>query len=363
MPDRTPLAEIAEKAGASFVEDAGWLVPANFGNAADEYRRALETAALFDASHRGKVQVAGKEAPQFLHNLCTNEIVRMPVGGGCEAFLTNGHAKIVGAANFYRVADSEGESFWLDLAPGTASTIATHLDRFHISEDVEITDRTPDFVQLHLAGPIADSVLAKLLEKSPPLAEYQHLTAEANGVGTVKVRRNDPLGVPGYDLLCSRDVSVRLWETVIAGGARPAGLEAYEVLRIEAGTPRYGVDIDDTNLPQEVGRAERAVSFTKGCYIGQETVARIRTYGHVNRTLMGLRLDGSIAVPPGTKLCRDGQEVGRVTSSAVSPRLGAIGLGYVKRGSEQPGTKLEIRLSEKTGIAEVNSLPFGRSLA
>jgi folate-binding protein YgfZ len=362
MPEQTPLAEIAEKAGASFVEDAGWLVPANFGNATDEYRRALESAALFDVSHRGKVQVTGKEAPQFLHNLCTNEIVRMPVGGGCEALLTNGHAKIVGAANFYRVAGAEGESFWLDLAPGTATTVAAHLDRFHISEDVEITDRTRDFVQLHLAGPIAESVLAKLLRKLPPLGEYQHLSAEVDGIGTVDVRRTDALGVSGYDLLWSREASLPLWEALIGAGARPAGLEAYEVLRIEAGTPRYGVDIDDSNLPQEVGRSERAVSFTKGCYIGQETVARIRTYGHVNRTLMGLRFDGSIAFPPGTKLYREEQEVGRVTSSAVSLRFGAIGLGYVKRGSEQPGTKLQVRLSDGTGIAEVRSLPFGRSL-
>ena len=112
---------------------------------------------------------------------------------------------------------------------------------------------------------------------------------------------------------------------------------------MEAGTPVYGRDIDETNLPQEVARVERTISFTKGCYIGQETVARIRTYGHVNRTLVGLQLDGETAVPLGTKLFHADKEVGHITSSAVSPRLGqAIALAYVRRGSQEPGTRLEV---------------------
>src|SRR4029077_577828 len=122
-----------------------------------------------------------------------------------------------------------------------------------------------------------------------------------------------------------------VWQALIAGGAQPAGLQAYHTLRIEAGTPVYGLDIDDSNLPQEVGRTERTVSFTKGCYIGQETVARIRTYGHVNRSLVGLRIAGGEAVPRGVQVTRESKEVGTVTSCIVSPRFGAIALGYVRR--------------------------------
>src|SRR5207244_7503068 len=113
-----------------------------------------------------------------------------------------------------------------------------------------------------------------------------------------------------------------VWQALLAGGARPAGIEAYNALRIEAGTPVYGLDIDDTNLPQEVARVERTISFTKGCYIGQETVARIRTYGHVNRSLIGLRLSGNAAASPAAKLFRADKEVGHITSSALSPKSG-----------------------------------------
>src|SRR5262249_40130405 len=136
----------------------------------------------------------------------------------------------------------------------------------------------------------------------------------------------------------------------------PAGLETYHVLRVEAGTPQFRIDIDDTNLPQEVGRTERTISFTKGCYIGQETIARIRTYGHVNRMLVGLKLEGDGIEPRGAKLSHSGKEVGSVTSCVYSPRIaGPIALGYARRGSNEPGTKLVC--GDKRN-AEVVALPF-----
>src|SRR5207248_9312364 len=135
------------------------------------------------------------------------------------------------------------------------------------------------------------------------------------------IRKHTPLGISCYDVLVPTGKAPLLWRSLIGAGAQPAGTKAYGSLRVEAGTPQFGLDIDDTNLPQEIGRVDQTISFTKGCYIGQETIARIRTYGHVNRSLLGLRLEGEAIETPGTKLFRDSKEVGHITSCVYSPRL------------------------------------------
>jgi folate-binding protein YgfZ len=173
------------------------------------------------------------------------------------------------------------------------------------------------------------------------------------------IRSHEPLALPGYDLVCQRECAATLWTALIQAGARPSGMQVYHTLRIEAGTPWYGIDIDDTSLPQEVGRIDQAVSFTKGCYIGQETIARIRTYGHVNRSLVGLKVEGASPLPSKSKVLREGKEIGHVTSSVWSPSVGAvIALAYVRRGNQDPGTSVEIDIAGAAGSAVVASLPF-----
>ncbi len=351
------------KAGAAFGEAEGWLVPLHYGDALSEYRNTVSDVAVFDVSHRGYVEAWGPEAGKFLHNLCTNEVLKLPVGGGCEAFLTTGQAKIAAYVVIYRaLLPDTGEMYLLDAGPGMGERVVKHLDRFLISEQVELADRTQEFAQLHVAGPRAPALLEALTSGTlTSLQEYQHVSLPVAGA-TCQLRRRDMLGLPGYDVIVPKDKAPAVWEALVSAGAKPAGTEAYEVLRIEAGTPVYGQDIDETNLPQEVGRVERTVSFTKGCYIGQETVARIRTYGHVNRSLVGLMFSISTRVASGTKLLRDGKEVGHVTSSAISPRLGTvIGLGYARRGSQEPGTVLQIDGGPADCKAEVASLPFSTS--
>jgi glycine cleavage system T protein len=357
MAERTPLHDLTAKAGAAFAEDAGWLMPARYGDAAAEYAAARGRVALFDVSHCGKVELNGPDAASFLHNLCTNEVNKLPLGSGCEAFFTTGQARVVSFALIYRVAPDVS---WLDLAPGTAGNVVTHLEHFHITERFEIADRTAEYAQVHLAGPQALGVLRTVGAGGiPDLGELHHARLALVGV-ECHVRRHEPLGLPGFDLICSRDAAGAVWEALADAGAAPAGLETYEILRVEAGTPVYGVDIDETNLPQEVGRTDRAVSFTKGCYIGQETVARIRTYGHVNRSLMGLRIAEKRAAPAGSAIYRAGAEVGRVTSSVVSPLVGSgIALAYVRRGSQEQGTAAEVEIEGIRRAAEVVALPFG----
>jgi folate-binding protein YgfZ len=354
----TPLHELTAAAGATFGETEGWLLPLHYGDAALEYHTAVSDIAVFDVSHRGYVEAKGPEAGKFLHNLCTNDVLKLPLGAGCEAFLTTSQAKIAAYVVIYHaMLPHAGELYLVDAGPGMGEPVLKHLDRFLISEQLELADRTKEFAQLHLAGPRAPAVLEGLTSSSnAAFQEYQHECLPLAGF-SCQVRRRDILGLPGYDIVIPQEQAAFVWKALLTAGARPAGTAAYEVLRIEAGSPVYGRDIDETNLPQEVGRVERTISFTKGCYIGQETVARIRTYGHVNRSLVGLKLSTSTPVASGTKLLRDGKEVGQVTSSVVSPRMGTvIGLGYARRGNQEPGTILQ--LDGSGSQAEVASLPF-----
>lgn len=358
MAEQTPLHQVELRAGATFTERAGWDVPAHFGSPVSDYRHALQNAAVFDLSPHGKLELLGKDARSFLHNLCTNDVNRLPGGAGCEAFLTSAQARIVGHAYVYRAGGAGSASLWLDLAPGQVERVMKHLDRYIISEQIELADRTRDFAQFHVAGPNAREVLERLAgEPLPELDLLGHEECPFGGISCA-IRRREPLGLPGYDLLCPPKSAEALWQALVErGGVRPAGQDAYDILRVEAGTPVYGQDIDETNFPQEVGRTDQAVSFAKGCYIGQETVARIRTYGHVNRSLVGLRLTGSEPPDVGAALYCDGQEVGRVTSAARSPRFGTIALAYARRGSAEQGTHVEIG-SPGGRPAEVTRLPF-----
>jgi folate-binding protein YgfZ len=176
---------------------------------------------------------------------------------------------------------------------------------------------------------------------------------------TCHVRRHDPLGLPGYDLVCLTARAVDVWQRLTAAGAGLAGLDAYEVLRVEAGTPVYGADIDENRFVVEVGRTD-AICYTKGCYLGQEPIVMARDRaGHVNRTFRGLKLSAGGVVPAGARLITpEGKDVGVVTSSVVSPRLGPIALAYIRRGSDQPGTALEVEPAGGGHTAVVAELPM-----
>jgi folate-binding protein YgfZ len=368
MSERSPLHEATARSGAVFTEDGGWTMPAHYGDAAAEYRQARTAAALFDLSHRGKVELTGPEAAIFLNNLLTNDIKNLPLSRGCEAFLCNVQARVLAYALVYRlkVFDdatflSSHDAFWLDVDPGTDDKVVRHLDRHLISEQVEIADRTRAFAHLHLAGPQA----AALMEPDgiKGLAPRE-LMQTGFGPDTVQFRRNDRLGVPGYDVVCPAARAEWYWNHWLGRGARPAGVQAEETLRVEAGTPAYGKDITEANLAPEVGRTPQAISYTKGCYLGQEPIVRLRDLGHVNRVLTGLRLEGTEPAPAGAKLWRDGKEAGQVTSSVLSPALGtAIALAYVRRGGTGPGTLVEVETPTGRGRAAVTSLPFCGSSA
>jgi glycine cleavage system T protein len=360
MAERTPLHEQTAAAGAVFIEEAGFLVPDHFGDAVAEHRHARNTAVLVEESHRGKVEVHGADAARFLHNLTTNDILNLPLGAGCESFMTTAKARVIAYLLIYRHASpADPPGFSLDVAPGAAEKVIQHLDRYLISEQVEFADHTRDFAQLHLAGPHAAALLGTLLgDEIAPAEPLRHGPTPFGGERNSWLRRHDALGLPGYDILCPAELAANIWQRLTQAGARPAGRQAGEILRIEAGLPREGTDIDENTFAPEVGRIAETISYSKGCYLGQESIVMARDRGQVNRSLVGVKLaDGP--VPHDSPLFLQGKQVGRVTSSAFSPRLGtAVGLAYVRRGHQEPGTAMEVDVDGKRAAAEVVKLPI-----
>ena len=249
----------------------------------------------------------------------------------------------------------QSDSLVFDTVPELGAMLIEHFDRYLIREKVELIDRTADWADLLLAGPASHDILRQCglaLPEGPWLTHAESSLLDTN----ISLRRVEMAGHACYLLACAREHLPAAWSAIVAAGARPCGQHAYEMCRLETGFPEYGVDIGPRHLPQEVQRDERAISFTKGCYIGQETVARIDALGHVNKLLVGLRfLATNELPPPGTELHSGDHAVGQVTSAAPSPRLASpLALGYVRRGHHAPGTSLDSSL----GLVEVVRLPI-----
>jgi folate-binding protein YgfZ len=361
MPELSPLNEQTTAAGATFVEQAGWLTPAHYGDALAEYRATCSGAGLFDVSQRGKVELSGADAGIFLHNLSTNDITGLPIGAGCEAFLTTAQARVVAPFLVYHVLlEGQRGGYWLDVAPGLAEKVIKHLDHFLISEAVDFADRTHEYAQLHLAGPLATQTLATALQQDvPELTECQHMERTFGTTATAHIRRCSALGFAGYDIVCLRNRAGAIWQALVQAGAKPAGLDAHEILRVEAGTPVFGQDITEERLVFDIGRNPQAICFTKGCFLGQEPIVMARDRGHANRKLLGVKLSPGGTVPAGTALLREGKEVGQTTSSVESPRLGqTIALAYLRRGNQEPGTQVEVGTAGSGRTGSVTMLPF-----
>lgn len=320
------------------------------GDVAREYQQAVEQAAVFDLSSRSKIELTGPEALMFLHNLCTQDVKNLPSGAGCEAFLTNAKARVIAHVliGHYGGAATDDSFILLDTVAGQGDKILQHLDHFLISEQVELADRTTALGEHFVCGPEAEAILQEALGQT--FADLKDLHNRT--LPPFLIRRNDGLGLPGFDVFCPTEMTAALWAKLIGAGASAADEQTWEILRIEAGFPLFGPDIDDNRLAMEVGRP-RAISYTKGCYLGQETIVMARDRGHVNRMLARLRIEGEKAAAPGSKIFHQDQEVGHVTSSAVSPRLGAIALAYLRRGSQEPDKELKLEDSRIIHVTPV----------
>lgn len=315
----------------------------DFGAPDEEYQAARAGAALFDLVDWTQIDLTGRDRAKFLHNFCTNDVRTLAVGTGCEAFVTNVQGKVL--AHVFIVAGQTVLN--LIAVPGCAEPIIKHLSRYQISEDVAFSDLTRERHLMLLAGPQAANVLAaaQIRVGAALPADKQYPEVADSPLETIAIL-NGFLGVPGYLIASKATEAATCRNQLVAAGARPAGAAAFEALRIEAGFPLYGIDITDANLAQEVGRTAQAISFSKGCYLGQEPIARIDALGHVNQQLRGLRLEAGLLPPMGAEITTNDDEprkIGHVTSAAFSYGIQApVALGYLKRHYDSPDLDVSV---------------------
>jgi folate-binding protein YgfZ len=317
------------------------LLMASLAGTASEYRQLVDSCAVLDRSEQGKLALTGADAKSFLQGQVTNDVEALSPGDGCYAAFLTPKGKMLGDV---RILDT-GEELLLDTERVALQELFNMIRRFSIGYDVQLHKRTLERGLLSLIGPEADTVAGA---QALPSDEHAHTTTSLGEVPIRAIRTE-----LGIDLECSSARSGELLRELEARGAVQVSEAAVECLRIEHGRPRYGIDLDDSVIPQEAGLNSRAVSFTKGCYVGQETVARLYYRGKPNRHLRGLRLDGPAR--PGDQIAFEGRAVGRLGSVADSPALGPIALALVRREAPPDSSVL---VGESKIPALVVELPF-----
>lgn len=368
------LHELHHGLGARFMALDGFEIVGDYGDVSAEHAAFTHAAGVLDLSCRGRLCLVGADRVRFLHGQVTNDIKRLRVGEGCYAAITNAKGKMEGDANIFCLA----EELLLDCEPGLAEKISRRLEKYLVADAVQIVDAAPHYGLLSVQGPRAAAVIRAtgLTAEIPDRALASVKLADA-ARGEIILANHPRLapaqsvqalsapGLAGFDLLVPTAALGMVWEKLRAAAAsvdgRACGWRAFDVARIEAGIPRYGVDMDETSLPLECGLEARAITYTKGCYIGQEVINRIHSVGHVNRELRGLRLaDDLPELPPrGAKLFHGSQEAGFVTSAAQSPRLQAnIALGCVRCAAGQVGGELTLQTAAGESRAKIVGLPF-----
>jgi folate-binding protein YgfZ len=354
--DRSPLLEHFRERGVRLAdrpEAPGHSSPLAFGDVPAEYAAARAGCALLDASDRGRVTVRGRDAADFLHRLLANHVKALGPGRGNANLLLTSKGKVRFAFELLR----RPEHFELSTPPGRAPDLVAALEHFHFSEQVELADTSAGHAPLELAGPTADELVRRLAGAVPEREPHAWRALAWRGTELVLVA----LRPHAWRLDCGPARVVELWEALVADGATPCGLVVRDSLRVEAGLPLEGLDVDENVYPQEAG-LERAFALDKGCYVGQEVVAKIDTYGGLNKRLLPLRIDHSDPVRRGTKLFREEggerRELGLVTSWAYSFALDTgLALAYVKRHNQAPGTAFEL---EGGGRGTIVEPPLGR---
>ena len=356
------LHEFHHGLGARFAEVNGAEVVADYGDARTEHLALRETAGVLDLSFRGRLCVTGADRQSFLHGQVTNDVKALQPGTGCYAALITAKGKMQSDLNVWCLADE----LLLDFEPGLSEAVAQRLDKYIIAADVQIVEAAPDYGLLSVQGPKAEAVVRLLaLPWEVPAKPASFTTMTDATLGQLYLMHQPRTSAAGFDVFVPTAALGAVADKLIASakslGGRACGWDALEVARIEAGIPRYGADMDENNLPPEAGLDARAISYTKGCYIGQEVLARIRTYGQVAKALRGLRLTDDLKTLPtkGDKLFKNGKEIGFITSAVYSPTLRAnLALGYVRREANQIGTALTVRTGAGESTARVVELPF-----
>ncbi len=341
-----------------FAEREGWLLPTRFDEVQSEYQAVRSAVGLLDLSHRALLNFTGPDRLSYLQGMVSNDLRLLTPGQGVCAAVLNMQGKVVGDCRIFCTNDS----FLLDVWEPIKQKVIDHLNRYLVADEVEINDQAEHYAILSVQGPRSEAILRNLLrDEELPTAPLEHRLLRF-GEFEVRIARFSHTGEDGFDLFvpiaAALPVAVRLTEEGIPLAAKWIGEEAYRVLRVEAGIPLYGVDFTEDTLLLEVGLPQ-AVSFHKGCYLGQEVVERIRSRGHVNRKLCGLLLKSPDPARSGDPIHAGEKTVGVVTTSVYSPALGTvIALGYVHREFWEVGTIVSVQHEGSTIEARVTSLPF-----
>ena len=350
---RTPLYNLQKSDGATFAQLFRWELPDSFGDPAAEYRAATEGVALLDRSYLGRFRATGKDALDLLNRLTSNKLEELPTGTGIGTILPTNKGRVI---DLLHVFASE-EHLLLLTSPQTRERVAEWIDLYTFLEEASLEDLTESTAMLSVLGPQAAQLLGEALGVSVAgLEPYASVTVPINGVESTLLR-TDPLRAPGYDLLLPAQQAPELWKTLASPGlgAVLIGEGTFDLLRIEAGIPRYGWEISEAVNPWEANLQEY-INFEKGCYIGQEVILRLNTYKKVQKHLMALTFSQGAEVAAGDKLYSGDEEAGVVTSVAERPTSGElIGLGLIKRAFAAPET--ELRLGETGSTATVKDLP------
>ena len=356
---KSPLDEAHRHLGAIMAERDGWSLPACYGEVMSEYAAVRDgRSGVIDLSSRGRILVSGTEAVPFLNGLITNDVKTLEVGSWMTAAFPNVQGRLLAAIRVLH----QPEGYLLDTEAITYRKVLKLVERFTLAGDFRVTDLTFSTALISVQGADAIRVITIVLGGAAADVERQRIVqTQLSDGAAVTVIRASHTAEDGFDLFTSEDHAGRLWDSLLAAGGRPLGLEALEILRIEAGLPKYGIDMEETSIVSET-TLDEAVSFTKGCYIGQEIIARIKYRGHVARKLTGLVCDSLIPLEEGAKiLSNDGKEIGRITSPIYSPKLErTIALGYVKYDYLAPGTAVQVFSADEGIEAQVAELPFLR---
>lgn len=351
------LQSLHRAAGAEYAAGAEPPLLLTYGDVPAEYEAATRSAVLFDQTDRALVAVTGADRFSFLHGLLANRVRGLEPGQGNANLLLSPKGKVVHAFDL----DVREDALLLSAPPGTGPDLVEALETYHFSEDVALADATERHAPLALCGPRARAVVARATGFDGELEEHATARVEHDG-GPIAVTALPVAGSPGLRLDAGPERAAALWRALVAAGAQPAGRVVWDSLRVEAGQAEPGVDVTDAIYPQEA-RLEAAFSLDKGCYIGQEVVAKIDTYGGLNKRLMALRVEHDDPVPAGTRLVQreDGQprDLGVVTSWAYSFALDTgLVLAFVKRKHQDPGTVFELDPSgAKATIVELPVRP------
>lgn len=304
---------------------------------------AHNDVAVFQLAQRTQLEMSGPDRHAFLHNFCTNDIKGLPIGRGCEAFLCNVKGRILGHIFVF----AGPESLWIETTPGHVTTLVPHLERYHLLETFTLTDRSAEFGELFVTGPNSPAALGAIGINVGELRNWDCVAriAEESVPVPVSVKRVDWFGATGFLLSASNEECSQVQGRLVANGVCIGSSATFADLRIEAGFPYYGVDLSDENLAQEAMRTNQAISFTKGCYLGQEPIARLNAMGHVNKQLCRVRFECDVVPAAPQRLVNPAdpsKEIGLITSIgwSVQDNLPA-GLGIVRSAFAQPGTRLQ----------------------